>query len=348
MPYQQVARRLGLTNARFNGTDCRRSHHAERRARIGLITCLMLLSTDSSLTLASDATAPTPRNNAEWIASLLKTNSGKAFCPPPGTTVGTAVHAMSDYMHSHKLPDRLNDAEALGIFGELYPCAAPVAVSIVNPSDPLSSHGGQTTTVVPQGQYASIDTRPTLALTRALYATTGHENGDLIHDITQNPGAFDPPILFALASVLFRQGSTDDAVFWLNAARIRAEFDAQRCTDLSARSAVGDLVRQMPRELIIAQFRDRVALKKTIDRAIAWDDATPYRYDYRWINLHGLRAIQSGLGGAPPTEPMTVPREQWASISQTVHTEIRDGLLKAFDQVEAASRSPQEKALTAR
>jgi len=39
-------------------------------------------------------------------------------------------------------------------------------------------------------------------------------------------------------------------------------------------------------------------LKGTIDRVLAWDDSTPYRYDYRWINLHGLNAIHSGLGGA--------------------------------------------------
>jgi len=88
-------------------------------------------------------------------------------------------------------------------------------------------------------------------------------------------------------------------------------------------------------------------LKGTIDRVPAWEDSTPYRYDYRWINLHGLNAIQSGLGGAPETQPMTVPREQWPSISQRVHAEIRDGLLKAFNQVNAASKSPPTKVSTA-
>lgn len=314
------------------------------RVRIGLIVWpMMLISTHSNLSFANDATPTTPAKDAEWIASVMKTNDGKAFCPPPGTTVGIATHALVDFIKSHNLSDRLNDAEALAILGELYPCGGAGADPTISPSEPLRRHGGQTTTVVPQGQYASIDTRPTLALTRALYATTAHENDNLIHDITENPAAFDPPTLFALASTLFRQGSTDDAVFWLNAARIRAEFDAQRCADVSARSAVGDLVRQMPRELIIAQFRDRVALEKILDRAISWDDATPYRYDYRWINLHGVIAIQSGLGGAS-TQPMTLPREQWPSISQAVHTAIRDGLLKAFDQFAAASRSLPEEA----
>ena len=92
--------------------------------------------------------------------------------------------------------------------------------------------------VVPRGPYASIDTKPSLALTRALYMTAAHENDELVQDILENPGAFDPPILFALASLLYRQGNTEEAVFWLNAARLRAQFDAQRCTDVSARSAV--------------------------------------------------------------------------------------------------------------
>ncbi len=140
-----------MSNVVFSDRYRSRSEHTERRVRVVVIACFtILLSAASSLTFASDATVPTPRNDAEWIAALLKTNSGKAFCPPPGTTVGDAVHAMTDFMHSHNLVDRLNDAEALGIFGELYPCAAPATVASVNPSDPLSSHGGQATTVVPQ------------------------------------------------------------------------------------------------------------------------------------------------------------------------------------------------------
>ena len=98
----------------------------------------------------------------------------------------------------------------------------------------------------------------------------------------------------------------------------------------------------MPRDLIIAQFRDRDTLTRTIDRAIAWDTATPYSYDYRWINLHGLKAIQSGLSDSPATEAMTAPKDEWPALSQSVHTQTRLGLLQAFDQLKGSAPAPAQ------
>jgi hypothetical protein len=190
-----------------------------------------------------------------------------------------------------------------------------------------------------QGEYAAIDTRPSVTTIRTLATTAGHENDALVRTILDNAGAYNPPVLFALAALLQRQGDIDGAVFWLNAARMRAAYDAQRCTDVSARSAVDELVRQMPHELIAAQFRSRDALIKTLDLVIRWDDATPVAYDPRWVALHGANAIRKGLGVAGSDQPLMIPAKKWPALKKTVHDEVRTGMLQAFDQYQTAIRN---------
>ena len=89
-------------------------------------------------------------------------------------------------------------------------------------------------------------------------------------------------------------------LFWLNAGRVRGMFDAARCTDISARSAVSLLISQMPRELIKAQFDDSDRMKETLERVLQWDEKrTPDTYDHRWINLHGMDSMTASLGTQP-------------------------------------------------
>jgi len=45
-------------------------------------------------------------------------------------------------------------------------------------------------------------------------------------DVEQNSGNYVLPVLMALAIVHYRQGKTEDAIFWFNAGRFRAQFDA--------------------------------------------------------------------------------------------------------------------------
>jgi tetratricopeptide (TPR) repeat protein len=163
-----------------------------------------------------------------------------------------------------------------------------------------------------------------------LYNTTGHENDDLINQIIKNSGDYIPPVLFGLANLLYKQGDTEKAIFWFNAARLRSIFDARLCTDESARSAVPALLQQMPKDLIKRQYDDPIQLKTTIDRVIKWDETTPYNYDHRWISLHGIGAISSGLTPTKPAGPLTVPRESWDTVAQKNREEYRAGINQAL------------------
>ena len=48
----------------------------------------------------------------------------------------------------------------------------------------------------------------------------------IMTDVEQNSGNYVPPVLMALAIVHYRQGKTEDAIFWFNAERFRSQFDA--------------------------------------------------------------------------------------------------------------------------
>jgi hypothetical protein len=198
----------------------------------------------------------------------------------------------------------------------------------------LSKAGGLRIEVSPTGEFSSIDTKPTMAIVQKLHGTVGHENDDLIEQITKNGGNYMPPTLFAVAEWFYRQGDINNAIFWFNAARLRGTFDATLCTDVSARSAIPALIQQMPRELIKKQFDDVTTLKEIIDRVLKWDEATPYNYDHRWINLHGMRAINSGLGRVNSNEPLTVASDKWDALAKQTRERYRKSYDTAIETIQ--------------
>jgi WD40 repeat protein len=199
----------------------------------------------------------------------------------------------------------------------------------------VSPNGPNNVTIVPKGEYAAIDTKPIEATMLKLRNTVGHENDDLIHDIEQHSDKYAPPVFFVLADLLYRQGNLPDAIFWFNAGRLRAEFDAARCADVSARDAVSVLVMETPVDLRKAQFNNVDQLRSIIQKVIQWDATTPYNYDYRWINLHGMNAMESGLGQTvASSQPLSLPESTWTGLAKKNREDYAKGLEEAVAQVE--------------
>ncbi|MBB6252780.1 hypothetical protein [Nitrospirillum iridis] len=192
-------------------------------------------------------------------------------------------------------------------------------------------------------EYAEIDTREAVDLVKTLAATQGHENDALVATIQRQPQKYPPVVFFPLAQLLYRQGDLDGAIFWLNAGRLRATFDARLCTDRSAGAGVGALMATMPPELRRAQFDDTGKLRAIMERVITWDETTPYDYDHRWIALHGLGAMRHGLeaGDNGPAQPLTIPKDQWDAVARKSRAELREGFALAIDSVEK-NRPPQQ------
>jgi WD40 repeat protein len=197
----------------------------------------------------------------------------------------------------------------------------------------VSTNSPNNVAVTPKGVYAAINTKPIQAVMLKLKNTVGHENDDLINDIEQHSGKYAPPVFFALADLLYRQNNLPDAIFWFNAGRFRADFDAARCADVSARDAVSILVLGIPVELRKAQFNDVNQLRTIVQKVIQWDEVTPYDYEYRWINLHGMNAMRSGLGQSEAdTEPLTLPLSTWPDLAK----KNRDDYAKSLEDAIAA------------
>ena len=205
-------------------------------------------------------------------------------------------------------------------------------VATVAQLDRCQAQSIKTVVVPPTGEYGTIDTTQTIALMRTLGATSGHENDALVDGIKARADTHPPPVFFALAQLLYQRGDLDDSIFWFNAGRLRASYDAMRCADISARSAVPALVMQIPVELRKAQFGDPDKLRTIITKVIAWDEATPHNYDHRWINLHGLQAFGGG------TAPLSVPQDKWDGLARQVREDYRKGLEEAI----ALSNKPKQ------
>ena len=189
---------------------------------------------------------------------------------------------------------------------------------------------GRNITVTPTGEYATIDMTASEKLMKSLQSTSQSVRDQAVQEVLDTPQSVIPPVLCQLSAVLFERGEKDEAAFWFQAGRLRARYDANRCADISAREAVGVLNQRYGPNVNKYLFQDDERLKRTVYRAVEWEEKTPHDYDHRWINLHGLHAIQSGLdpNGKSAKAPLSLPEDQWPRIAQ----ETRDNYLKGLDQ----------------
>ena len=179
-----------------------------------------------------------------------------------------------------------------------------------------------TLTAQPRGVYATIDLRPAQAMIRRLSAATGGERRPAIREVLMDPSAHMPPVLYALANALTVDES-DDAVFWYQAGRMRAVYDALRCTDQTAFEGVNAIGRSvtplgsgLSLELRKSLFYQRNQLVAIANKAIEWDAKNPRNYDPRWIALFGKVAATSP--GTDPA-PLLRPESEWPAILKSVH-----------------------------
>jgi hypothetical protein len=176
--------------------------------------------------------------------------------------------------------------------------------------------GGRKLLITAGGEYGTIDTKADIAIIQQLRTGVPTEDADLATQVTRASGHYSPPVLFALAEWYFKRGQIDDALFWLNAAGLRGLFDAKICTDTSVQSAIAELSQMMPPDLFRQQWKDPARIRSIVDRVIDWDAKTPADYDHRWISLHGLKAVNSGLGMSNAPGPLTLPQSQWHDIGE--------------------------------
>lgn len=182
--------------------------------------------------------------------------------------------------------------------------------------------------VAPVGEHASIDMKPCMETLRTLDAGTAAAQDKLIDAIKANPSRYNPVVFYHMAKVLFDQNKKDDAAFWFYAGQLRARFDANRCADISARSAVAVLNQQFGGPINRYALQDIPKLEETVNKVLAFDEKTAHDYDNRWINLHGMDSMIDSLEGSSSKKALSLPQSQWAAIEK----QTRDDYLKGFKE----------------
>lgn len=166
-----------------------------------------------------------------------------------------------------------------------------------------------------RGVYASIEMRHTEEMVRRLSAAYGSDRRMAIRDVLRSPSSYMPPVLYALANTLAEDDS-ENAIFWYHVGRLRAVYDALRCRDKTAQSALLELRKRLNPELMKNQFYRRDRLVGLAKKAIAWDAANPRDYDQRWVTLYGKVAAASAGDDAGE---LFVPESEWPAILKRVH-----------------------------
>ena len=166
----------------------------------------------------------------------------------------------------------------------------------------------------PQGIYATIEVRESDVAIRRLEQLVPGQRHDAIAHFRPRAASLSPPVLYALANAIAQDDANmDDAVFWYHVARIRAVYDALRCKDPTARSAVNVLGKGLNPDIPRYQRQRPLRMVEIAKLAIEWDQKNPRKYDHRWINLWGKVAHSSA--GTDPTE-LTIPESEWPAILQ--------------------------------
>ena len=194
---------------------------------------------------------------------------------------------------------------------------------------PFTPAGAKSTPVAPQGEFAKIDIDLAKTAMQILANGSPAEKQSIIANITAHPENYAPPVFYALSHVLFQDENKDEAAFWFYAGQLRARFDANRCADVSARQAVSVLNESYG--LLINQytFQNIPKLEALIPKVVEWDKRTPHNYDHRWINLHGMNAMMSGLG-AKDAPLLSLPKDQWNSIAEKTRADYLSEFKKAM------------------
>ena len=174
----------------------------------------------------------------------------------------------------------------------------------------------------PTGAHATIDTKLATAAMRALQGEKGEAEKAAL-DIKAYPERYAPSVFYALAKFFFDRDEKDEALFWFYAGQLRGRYDANRCADISARSAINVLNERYGSPINKYAFQDIPKLKTIIAKVVEWDEKTGYAYDHRWINLHGMGAF---VGNEPA---LSLPSDTWPAIAK----DTRENYYREFQKL---------------
>lgn len=194
--------------------------------------------------------------------------------------------------------------------------------------------------IVPEGRFASIDVELMNRSIDTFRRGNNSEKAALIENIRAHSDRYAPPVFFFMAEELYRNGRKEEAVFWRHAGHIRGTFDKERCQDKTAHSYLSMLLGLTGRDIVQYCISDIPLLERVVPKAIAWDKKTPYNYDHRWINLHGLGSINASLGNGDNNKPMSLSEKNWPELAEKVRQQFSKDFNEYIKMAKAQTREP--------
>lgn len=91
-------------------------------------------------------------------------------------------------------------------------------------------------------------------------------------------------------------------------------------------------------------FQDLEKASALITQVVQWDRRAPYSCDPRWINLHGMQAVQAArdpqLASKIPPGSLSLPSSQWPALAEQTLSKYLQGYWGAIAQLQAEPRTP--------
>jgi hypothetical protein len=221
-------------------------------------------------------------------------------------------------------------------FGFAFFSALVTAHAAESPPTPSPS-APKVVQVAPTDAHATIDTAAAQRDIAALTKGTDAEKDAVVARILAKPGETAPPVFMYVAQRLHEKGDTAAAYRWFCFGLLRAQYDARRCADGTARQGVGIMTQNVPSE--IKRHLGTLApeaVQAFAQDILALDEATPYAYDHRWLNLHGMGAFTNTDG----KKPLSLPESEWPALRKEAREAMATGLIEYGAMLRAEKSAP--------
>jgi hypothetical protein len=128
--------------------------------------------------------------------------------------------------------------------------------------------------------------------------------------------------------VLYNQDKRVEAAFWFYTAQLRARYDANLCLDNTAKEVVYILNSEYGPNINKYALQNINSLEETVKKVVEFVRNNDENYDHRWINLHGLDAVEAGLSNESANEELSQPKDKWTEIKKNTVDDYYNGFIE--------------------
>jgi len=191
-----------------------------------------------------------------------------------------------------------------------------ISINAYGEEPPSREPLGKIVYVESQDEFAEINMQATKGMLQLLRSSDEGVRDKALQQAIARPNHYAPPVLFEISKALYADDQPEEATYWYVLARVRAVNDSSILLDETAKIGLLELVQAFNKGFSDYAPQHMDVVWTQMNRAVNWDRANPPAYDRRWMALHGMQAIRSGLaakeGRSRERGDITIPQQQWA------------------------------------